>query len=434
VYTTIPNIGFGIDFIYSVYQTSLNAQFLLDLSTVQTLQTYAMIQMNRTANSITQLSVNYIVCDSSFWLDVRQTLVDLSGTVAFTSASSLSRTVVTEIAYKTKSNSTNAMLTYNTIGVDMYRQNTNIFRFEISLAAKSLSSFNLSILLGGNNRIRTIRICSYSYEAIANSVDPPFYIDLGVVSSFSGTLPDSSGLSVTSHGTVYTGMIDWMIDDSNSVLNYNMETTGLSYTFTTTSISQSKTAFFWYRKLSCPDYTFLNGFVCSPCHFSCLTCFSSAQTGCLSCPDTRTYVSTNRTCPCWTGYINVNVTLCVQLTCHPTCLSCANVDQCGSCESSFDRYLSGTQCLCKDYTIDVFATSGQKLCFPCHSTCQTCSAAFSETACLTCNLTKDKRFFRESNKTCACTDKFYPPTGTSSPVCSPCHPSCAKCLTIATCA
>ncbi len=128
-YTSIPNVGFGIDFINSVYQTSLTAQFMIDLSTVQRLQTYAMIQLNRTANSITQLSVNYVVCDSSFWLDVRQTLVDLSGTTAFTSASSLSRTVTTQIAYKTKSNSSNAMLTYNTIGVDMYRQNSNIFLF-----------------------------------------------------------------------------------------------------------------------------------------------------------------------------------------------------------------------------------------------------------------------------------------------------------------
>lgn len=247
-YTTIPSVGFGIDFINSVYQTSLTAQFLVDLSTVQRLQTYAMIQLNRTANSITQLSVNYIVCDSSFWLDVRQTLVDLSGTVAFMSASSLSRTVVAEIAYKTKSNSTNAQLTYNTIGVDMYRQNTHIFLFEITLAAKSLSSFNLSILVGGNNRIRTIRICSYSYEAIANSVDPPFYIDLGVVNSFSGTFPDSSGLTISSYGTIYTGMVDWMIDDTNSVLDYNMGGTGLSYSLTTTSISQTKTAFFWYRK------------------------------------------------------------------------------------------------------------------------------------------------------------------------------------------
>ena len=50
---------------------------MIDVSVVQKLQTYALIQLNRTANSLTQLAVNYVVCDGSFWLDIRQTLVNL---------------------------------------------------------------------------------------------------------------------------------------------------------------------------------------------------------------------------------------------------------------------------------------------------------------------------------------------------------------------
>lgn len=76
---------------------------------------------------------------------------------------------------------------------------------------------------------------------------------------------------------------------------------------------------------------------------------------------------------------------------------------------------------------------GQRICFPCHMTCQTCSVAFSETACTSCNLSKDKRSIRASNNTCACTDRFYQPTGTMSPVCASCHYSCSKCLTGAVC-
>ena len=68
------------------------------------------------------------------------------------------------------------------------------------------------------------------------------------MSSFSGTIPDTSGLTVTQFGTIYTGMVDWTIDDTNSVLNYNMALSNRSYTLTTTSLTQSETVYFWYKK------------------------------------------------------------------------------------------------------------------------------------------------------------------------------------------
>ncbi len=67
---------------------------MVDVAIVQKVQTYALVQVNRTAGSVTQLKVNYIVCDSSFWLDVRQVYVDLSALNVYTSASSLSRTAI----------------------------------------------------------------------------------------------------------------------------------------------------------------------------------------------------------------------------------------------------------------------------------------------------------------------------------------------------
>lgn len=180
-------------------------------------------------------------------------------------------------------------------------------------------------------------------------------MDLGTLTSFSGYIPDPSGLSSSEYGFIYTGMLDWMIDDSNSVLNYNLSTNGLSYQLSTTSLSSSKTAYLWYRKLSCPDYTFLNiDNLCESCHYSCLTCVSSTSTTCLTCPSTRVYVSTNHSCVCQSGYVDVGVSLCVQLTCQPTCLTCANLNQCGSCETGFDRILNGTECVCKPYKIDVY--------------------------------------------------------------------------------
>ena len=200
---------------------------------------------------------------------------------------------------------------------------------------------------------------------------------MGIAQSFSGIIPDTSGLGITTYGTVFVGLVDLTIDDTNSVLNYNMAVTGLNYLLTTSSLTQSRMAYFWYRKQTCPDYTFLNVTLCEACHHSCLTCASELSTTCLTCPSTRTYVSTNRTCPCITNYVDVNVSLCVQLTCQPSCLTCANLNQCGTCDTNLGRVLNGTNCICKNYTIDVYDSMGTTFCYPCHYTCLTCSVHFS---------------------------------------------------------
>jgi hypothetical protein len=225
---------------------------------------------------------------------------------------------------------------------------------------------------------------------------------MGILTSFSGNFPDTSGVTISQYGTIYTGMVDWLIDDSNSVLNYNMSSTNLAYQLTTTSLSSSKFSYFWYRKLTCPDYTFLNGTVCQSCHFSCLTCIDSASTSCLTCPTTRTYISTNRTCACITNYIDVNVSLCVQLTCQYSCSTCANLNQCATCNSGYGRILNGTDCICKGYTVDVYATMGTIICYPCYATCYSCSSPFLDGNCLSCNSVKDHRTYFASNNTCIC--------------------------------
>lgn len=121
------------------------------------------------------------------------------------------------------------------------------------------------------------------------------------------------------------------------------------------------------------------------------------------------------------------------MTCQPTCLTCANLNQCGTCDAGAGRLLSGVNCVCKSYTVDVYDTQNTIVCFPCHATCLTCSEAFYATSCLSCNLTKDHRYHMESNNTCACIDKYFPPVSGSSPVCSPCDYSCATCSSLTSC-
>jgi hypothetical protein len=121
-------------------------------------------------------------------------------------------------------------------------------------------------------------------------------------------------------------MVNWNIDDSNTILNYNLALILKSYTLTTTSLSQANFVYVWYRKESCPDYTFLNGSVCDACDYTCLTCADGLNTSCLTCPLTRQYVSTNHSCVCVTNYVDVTATTCAQLTCSETCLTCSYIN------------------------------------------------------------------------------------------------------------
>ena len=337
------------------------------------------------------------------------------------------------LPYKSKSNSSNAQVVYNTIGLEMIRLSSRTYQFQMSTSGRDLSQFNITLQIQANNKIRWVRLCTYSYQAVATTIDAPFFIDWGFLSSFSGSLPDSSGLTLTSTGTIYSGMVSWFIDDSNTVLNYNLAFTLKAYTLTTTSLSQVNFAYVWYRKQSCPDYTFLNGSVCDPCHRSCLTCANGLNTSCLTCPLTRQYVSTNHSCRCVTNYVDVGVTACAQLTCSATCLTCAYIDQCGSCLSALQRTLNGTLCSCNSYRIDVFNSTGDTFCYPCFYNCLTCSESLVQTACLSCSASRDKRYFVAANNTCACLDKFYHNASSSSPVCGSCHFSCQTCTNNTAC-
>ncbi len=139
MYTSAPNIGYGLGFLNSNYLTTLALDsYVFDIQIVQKVQTSALIQLNRTAGTIQQISLNYIVCDSSFWLDVRQTLVDLSSQTVFLSFTSTRSTVMT-LPYKSKSNSSNAQVVYNTIGLEMIRLSSRTYQFQMSTSGRDLS-------------------------------------------------------------------------------------------------------------------------------------------------------------------------------------------------------------------------------------------------------------------------------------------------------
>ncbi len=121
-YSSIPNIGYGFDFINSNYATTLaNSEMLIDITLTAKQSTYATIMITRTQNTVQQLSINYIVCQSTFFLDIRNTYFDLTSETVFTTTSTNSKTSLLIVPYKTKSNSSNAIVVYNTIGLHMIR-------------------------------------------------------------------------------------------------------------------------------------------------------------------------------------------------------------------------------------------------------------------------------------------------------------------------
>lgn len=122
-YTSIPNVGFGISFLNSLYTTTTsNNEYIIDVSIVQQLQSSSLIQANFTASTVQQLALNYIVSDSSLFLDVRTSYSDLTLLNVYTVGGPTRRSSSILLPYKTKSNTTNAVVTYNTIGLSMIRQ------------------------------------------------------------------------------------------------------------------------------------------------------------------------------------------------------------------------------------------------------------------------------------------------------------------------
>jgi hypothetical protein len=72
---------------------------------------------------------------------------------------------------------------------------------------------------------------------------------MGYISDFSGTIPENSGaVGVTTMGTIFAGMTQWTIDDSNGVNNLNFTVSGNSYTITSTSLTSCQNSYTWYRQ------------------------------------------------------------------------------------------------------------------------------------------------------------------------------------------
>ena len=192
---------------------------------------------------------------------------------------------------------------------------------------------------------------------------------MGLLSSLTGSISDSSGLGISTTGSIMIGLTDWAISDSNAVIDYDLSVSSLSYSVTSSSITRSQSGFVWYREKTCPTYYYeLNSTTCEACHYSCLACSSTTNTTCSSCESSSFRSLSGGTCLCDTNYRDVGVRICQQIICPNYCTACSSDNFCTGCKESMHRTLDNGSCICGSYTIDLSSINLDN-CQACYPTC-----------------------------------------------------------------
>ncbi len=147
------------------------------------------------------------------------------------------------------------------------------------------------------------------------------------------TFIDSSGLGLTTLGTVFMGMTDWALSDSLALLRFNLTISGLTFSQVASPVTRTNVAYIWYRQMTCPTYYYQNGDICDSCDYTCLSCLDGANTSCLTCDASvnRTLNLDNNSCPCNTNYLDVGVRICQKIICPGYCSSCSSNNYCVGC-------------------------------------------------------------------------------------------------------
>ena len=115
-FTATPNVVLGLRRIHSTYTTTTALHKLsIDVVVSSTSKTQTTVSFTRTTSVVTEASINYIAVEPSSFMDVYTGLFNLTGTNIYDIGSGQRSASIT-MAYRIKSNSTNAALVYNTIG------------------------------------------------------------------------------------------------------------------------------------------------------------------------------------------------------------------------------------------------------------------------------------------------------------------------------
>ena len=125
----------------------------------------------------------------------------------YTLTSDQPRTSSRNITYRTKSNSTNAVISLTTAGLYTIRQAVHTFAYTLSITNQYTSNYEVSVTVAGYNKLAYVTVFGIIYEKVASVINPPYYLSSGYISDFSGTIPDTSGATgITIMGTIFVGM------------------------------------------------------------------------------------------------------------------------------------------------------------------------------------------------------------------------------------
>lgn len=172
----------------------------------------------------------------------------------------------------------------------------------------------------------------------------------------------------------------------------------------------------------CPNGTYKLENSCNQCHDSCSECVGPNADQCISCP-LETYLHSNycvKLCP--VGSFGDREGIC--LPCLEGCSDCSVANKCTVCSSGY--YLLTTNGTCVSKCPPGFTTKvSTHTCYPCLPNCEKCS---DPTSCLMC---ADTFSYYEPNRSCLnkCPDGFF--TNKQS-VCSPCKTPCSTCVDVPT--
>lgn len=247
-YSAKPLFGYGYQSIQSLFPvTSSATETIFDLTpTISTSST--VLLLNFTANAVSQFSVNYMVAVSTFFMEIKNFHFLLTSQSVFTQLDGTTRTATLSLGYVMKSNSSNAVVAYTTIGLSMMRTNIHTFEYTLTIASTTSTTLSLTLSVMPLNRMRFIRLCLFDYETIPIKYLPPYYLTMGFGVTLSEAIPESSGLGFTNQGTIMTGMSDWIVSDASGSIDYSLGVTSTNptYLLTSYSISRITVSYVWY--------------------------------------------------------------------------------------------------------------------------------------------------------------------------------------------
>jgi hypothetical protein len=107
------------------------------------------------------------------------------------------------------------------------------FQYSVDIAYKDFTNYTLNVTLNNNCSLLYLTVCTVDYELVAIVISPPLHLDYLLASTLTGSMVDTSGVSVNNTSNIFCGMTDMTFNDTNTNINYTIVMSDLSYSIRT---------------------------------------------------------------------------------------------------------------------------------------------------------------------------------------------------------